>query len=133
MLSAPTASEIASASSFTSTNMSATDMETQQQLAIPIEASREKMTRSQPSSEVAQVDGDPASIVYQKRLAKIKTLLSARSTETDASPYVSPDQTYKRTMRLIRHGRTLRCARTSRYTSTPQPKTPGGEHDSHTV
>jgi len=113
--------------------MSAPDMETQQQPAIPTEASHEKMARSQPSSEVAQVDDDPASIVYQKRLAKIKTLLSARSTETDASRYVSPDQTYKRTMRLIRPRKTLRRARTLRYTSTPQPKTPGGEHDSHTV
>ncbi|KAI4681344.1 uncharacterized protein J4E84_007580 [Alternaria hordeiaustralica] len=71
--------------------MSATDMETQQRPAIPTEASHEKMTRSQPLSEVAQVDGDPASIAYQKRLAKIKTLLSARSTETDASPYTWKD------------------------------------------
>ncbi|KAI4678899.1 uncharacterized protein J4E88_006187 [Alternaria novae-zelandiae] len=93
MLSAPTANEIASASSSTSTNMSATDMETQQQLAIPIEASREKMTRSQPSSEVAQVDGDPANTVYQERLAQIKTLFAWRATETEVSLHVGHDNT----------------------------------------
>jgi len=93
MLSAPTANEIASASSSTSTNMSASDMETQQQLAIPIEASHEKMTRSQPSFEVAQVDGDPANTEHQKRLAQIKTLFAWRATETDASLHVSPDKT----------------------------------------
>lgn len=66
-------------------------MGTQQQPAIPIEASREKMTRSQLLSEVAHVDGSPGDTVYQKRLAQIKTLLSARSTETDTSLCVGSD------------------------------------------
>jgi len=93
MSSAPTANEIASASSSTSTNMSAPDMETQQQPAISTETSHEKMTRSQPSSGVVQVDGNPANTVYQKRLAQIKTLFAWRATETDASLHVSPDRT----------------------------------------
>ncbi|KAI4640639.1 hypothetical protein J4E93_008229 [Alternaria ventricosa] len=65
--------------------MGAPDMETQQQPAIPAEASREKMMRTRSLSEVARIDGDVVNTVYQKRLTKIKTLLSARSTETDAS------------------------------------------------
>jgi hypothetical protein len=91
MLSAPTTKEIASASSSTTTNMGAPDMETQQQPAIPAEASREKMMRTRSLSEVARIDGDVVNTVYQKRLTKIKTLLSARSTETDASFHVCPD------------------------------------------
>jgi len=93
MLSAPTANEIASASSSTSTNMSAPDMETQQQPAIPTEASHEKMTRSHPSSGVVQGDGDPANTVYQKRLAQIKTLFAWRATETEVSLHVGHDKT----------------------------------------
>ena len=93
MFSAPITNEIASTGSSTSTNMSAPDMETQQQPAIPTEASHERMTRSQPSFEVAQVDGDPANTEHQKRLAQIKTLFAWRATEIDASLHVSPDKT----------------------------------------